>query len=60
MLSFLVKISKPSSITFETLITIFLVICNRIKREEAMLKNYFGKEWDEYVKTRWKLIPNVT
>lgn len=29
----------------------------RIKTEEAMLSSHFGKEWDEYMSKRWRLIP---
>ncbi|KAG0228697.1 hypothetical protein B0O80DRAFT_503050 [Mortierella sp. GBAus27b] len=29
----------------------------RIKYEEAMLSEHFGKEWDEYASKRWRLIP---
>ncbi|RHZ89195.1 hypothetical protein Glove_18g43 [Diversispora epigaea] len=58
ILSYFISICHPSSIEFKilTVLTIVLVL-NRIRLEEAMLKDRFGKEWDEYVKTRWRLIP---
>ncbi|RHZ77174.1 hypothetical protein Glove_184g143 [Diversispora epigaea] len=58
ILSFLISSCLPSSIIFKILVLFtILTILNRMRNEEAMLKNHFGKEWDEYVKTRWRLIP---
>ncbi|KAI8346927.1 hypothetical protein B0O80DRAFT_503051 [Mortierella sp. GBAus27b] len=39
-------------------LSLFLrVVIIRIGLEEAMLKDHFGKEWDEYASKRWRLIP---
>jgi len=34
-----------------------LSLVKRIKQEEAMLAKEFGKEWKEYCKKTWKLVP---
>jgi len=34
-----------------------LSLVKRIKQEEAMLVKEFGKEWEEYCKKTWKLVP---
>ncbi|KAF8928986.1 hypothetical protein EDD21DRAFT_369082 [Dissophora ornata] len=31
----------------------------RVKNEERMLKEHFGREWDEYASKRWRFIPLV-
>jgi len=36
-----------------------LSLVKRIKQEEAMLAKEFEKEWDEYGKTTWKLVPFI-
>ncbi|RHZ89197.1 hypothetical protein Glove_18g41 [Diversispora epigaea] len=54
------SISKCNLLSIEFIIFMTLLVLStlhRIKLEEAMLKNHFGKEWVEYVKTRWRLIP---
>ncbi|KAG0220821.1 hypothetical protein BGX31_010508 [Mortierella sp. GBA43] len=38
-----------------SLMTRLLVL--RMKGEEVMLREHFGKEWDEYASKRWRLIP---
>ncbi|OAQ35294.1 hypothetical protein K457DRAFT_151829 [Linnemannia elongata AG-77] len=34
-------------------------IAYRVRNEEAMLKNHFGREWDVYASKRWRFIPFV-
>lgn len=44
-----------------TLITMFVTqmfLC-RHKGEEKMLREHFGKEWNEYAAKRWRFIPYV-
>ena len=36
-----------------------LSLIKRIKQEEAMLAKEFGKEWEEYCKKTWKLVPLI-
>ncbi|RHZ89198.1 hypothetical protein Glove_18g40 [Diversispora epigaea] len=56
--SFTILTCHPSSIVFKILITLTIIaMSNRMIKEEVMLKDHFGKEWDNYVKTRWRLIP---
>lgn len=31
----------------------------RYEKEERMLRDHFGKEWDEYASKRWRFIPFV-
>ncbi|RHZ89196.1 hypothetical protein Glove_18g42 [Diversispora epigaea] len=60
ILSYYISISicHPLSVNFIIVVTFStLVMLNRIRKEEIMLKDHFRKEWDEYVKTRWRLIP---
>jgi protein-S-isoprenylcysteine O-methyltransferase Ste14 len=33
------------------------IVLRRMKGEEVMLSEHFGKEWDEYASKRWRLIP---
>ncbi|RHZ86638.1 hypothetical protein Glove_48g51 [Diversispora epigaea] len=57
-MSFLISTGHPSSIMFKILTaSTIITLSNRMRNEEAMMKKHFGKEWDEFVKTRWRIIP---
>jgi protein-S-isoprenylcysteine O-methyltransferase Ste14 len=36
---------------------LIIILLFRIEDEEALLKNEFGQEWENYCKTSWRLIP---
>ncbi|KAF9579752.1 hypothetical protein BGW38_003865 [Lunasporangiospora selenospora] len=41
------------------LVFYFGLLFLRIQKEEKMLSQHFGSEWDEYVSRRWRMIPFV-
>ncbi|KAK3838856.1 MAG: hypothetical protein J3R72DRAFT_370534 [Linnemannia gamsii] len=40
-----------------SMLRVVLALKKRVECEEQMLRNHFGKQWDEYASQRWAFIP---
>jgi len=56
---------KPFGVNMGMLVSILYgsfqahMFLRRYKKEERMLQEHFGEEWDEYASERWRFIPYV-
>ncbi|KAI1308718.1 hypothetical protein EDD11_004259 [Mortierella claussenii] len=51
----------PGGVLFVSVVSVVMVraIVDRVRNEEIMLKDHFGKEWDTFASQRWRLFPFV-